>query len=104
LRRLGGFRRNGVPGSGASPSSRKRIHLRRAIPVGVAVAIVLWALLAYHWILIKDTGFVILKKTAWTLSSCVVIEQTSAMFARHYPVLTARITLGEGSWVFPDGR
>jgi hypothetical protein len=68
------------------------------------MAVVLWALLAYHWIFIKDTGFVILKKTAWTLSSCVVIEQTSAMFARHYPVLTARITLGEGSWVLPNGR
>ena len=109
LRRLRRLPEQGLPGEGpdwdsrAKSGRRSRAGMRVSIPVWIVVALVLWGLLAYHWVIIGDTGFVVLKKTSWTFDRCVIIEQTMAMFALHHPLLTTRLALGQGLWVFGNG-
>jgi len=63
------------------------------------VVLAVWALLAYHVILIQDTGTVFLKKTAWTFDNCVIIEKHWALFTFHHPMLASRLLLGDGTWL-----
>jgi hypothetical protein len=73
----------------------------RRMLVVLGLAVLLWLLLAYHFVVIPgDPAFVVLKKTSWTFDSWFIGEGNWTAFSLHHPILMTRIAAGSGLWIF----